>query len=301
MTTIDDLPNDILANILQNIEFNNINNNCKFACKKWLKIINNPYFSVEVCSSTYMNYPNIGFRKITNDEIDCCKKLLTQNEKKNIPLKIYSSSSIDHYSQHHTFSLSENKNIFWSSSGTISSDTNEVLTYGIFMNMAIISSISINFFEAYWLEGEPCFASNAIIIEITNENSKTIFKQEFTVEKNNFQQTFNLKNQVFLTKECRILLHLIGKREKQNTDSKYYVCVSNFNIYGNSGLSIPFSFENDKVIKIEKPEFTKLVDKYISLKNRIYMFAELISRIANQNDNIGCRIYLDKLGTGDID
>lgn len=289
---MNELPPEIIGLILQKVNFRHLCKNCNSVNKLWRSIIRNKKFLIHLCLEKFINYPQISYRIITKDEYKLCFSLLENTDNTiHIPLNLYNASSTDtpssspilsdHVSQHAIMTISNHPDVFWSSSGTIE-PCDEYITYGIYYSIGVVSRISVRFYEAFYLSniesnnGCPCFASNAIKIEIKNEYSDTVYmSREFPAEHNNQEQFFELDKPVFVLQSYRIRLHLIGKRQKQESDLRYYTCLSSFSIYGIPTKKIPYKFEDSKIVKYLIEEIVPLDRNLLRSRNQLIMLAEM--------------------------
>lgn len=284
MSSINDLPFELVSLILQKVDLDSIKK-CCLTTKKWLNIIKSANYMISLCNEKFVNYPKIGYRSITEEDINFGKTLITsKNELINLDLLLYDFSSYDNIFQHPLLSISKHPHVFWSSIGT-DEPSDEYITYGINSSIGVISEVHIKFYEAFYLgriengEGFPCFSSRTIKLEIFNERQNKIFSSpEYLVKQNNSSQVLKF-NPVFVTKDCRIRLNLIGKIEKQISDLKYYTCVNSFEIYGIPDL--PFRYKDDIFTKIPEKELFELYREFDKAKMQLYYLSDKIYR--NQN------------------
>lgn len=297
---MNDLPNELFNLILYNVEFRDIKNKCSLVCKNWNKIINDKKFIKHLFYNNFINYP-LKNQIILENELNLFKKLLDNIDFYHyLPIDVYEASSFDHPTQHQIFSITLNDNLFWSSKGTETQSTDDYITYGINDNIGVITAFKIVFFRANYIAGKPCFPSEFIRIEIKNSKNKSVFKSEkYSVKHNNSTQIFYFDKPIFITKEDRVILHLIGKKEKQYLDNKYYVCINSFNLIGISGLDIGYKIVDNSVLKITNYEKIASQNKIFIIQNHLFYLAEWLeaNNISRENEEIFSH-YLDQLGRG---
>jgi len=297
---INELPQEILYNILLKLDYTYLITNCSLVNRNWKNFIKGYDLPIHYCREFIEGYPHITTRNST--EIEFCKTVLTTTQNGiHIPLKAISASSTDHLSQHVAFTIAEFFLTFWSSKGSISENDDELIVYEIGSGVAVLKFLKITFFKANWLPEingrRPCFASKSIRIEINNEKGDKLYVSPiFDVIKSNNPQLFYLPKPFFVNEGYKIKLHLFGKLEKELTDNKFYTCVHNFEIFGISNFIFPFQFKNGIFMKYSDEEF-KLIKHNISYaKNILYKLADYIFRFPNSTENPRILFYLEQLG-----
>lgn len=303
MVKLENLPIDVIQQILTKVEFSQILNECRLVCSVWNSIIKNKRFIFEYIKENVINYPNFRSREITPDEMNLFKIITSQYVPSNIVLNTYEASSFDHFSQHHLMTLSDDVSVFWSSKGT-SEPCDEYITYGISTNMAIIREICFRFFLSQWIlkDCSPvCFSSHSIRIDILDENSRIIYSQPFQTQHSNSVQRFTFDKPIFVTNSCRIKLNLIGKREKQ--DQNYYSCIKFFKVFGDKDIWLSHDFDGNK---ITKKSFQDIISSIRKLKINIHRingsaYHCFIHRSNVREERVEAIINnLNKLGRGEI-
>lgn len=303
MVKLENLPIDVIQQILTKVEFSQILNECRLVCSVWNSIIKNKRFIFEYIKENVINYPNFRSREITPDEMNLFKIITSQYVPSNIVLNTYEASSFDHFSQHHLMTLSDDVSVFWSSKGT-SESCDEYITYGISTNMAIIREICFRFFLSQWIlkDCSPvCFSSHSIRIDILDENSRIIYSQPFQTQHSNSVQRFTFDKPIFVTNSCRIKLNLIGKREKQ--DQNYYSCIKFFKVFGDKDIWLSHDFDGNK---ITKKSFQDIISSIRKLKINIHRingsaYHCFIHRSNVREERVEAIINnLNKLGRGEI-
>ena len=303
MVKLENLPIDVIQQILTKVEFSQILNECRLVCSVWNSIIKNKRFILEYIQENVINYPNFRSREITPDEMNLFKIITSPYVPSNIVLNTYEASSFDHFSQHHLMTISDDVSVFWSSKGT-SESCDEYITYGISTDIAIIREICFRFFLSQWIlkDGSPvCFSSQSIRIDILDENSRIIYSQPFQTQHSNSVQRFTFDKPIFVTNSCRIKLNLIGKREKQ--DQLYYSCIKFFKVFGDKDIWLSHDFDGNK---ITKKSFQDIISSIRKLKINIHRingsaYHCFIHRSNAREERVEAIInMLNKLGRGEI-
>lgn len=301
MATIKDLPEEIIRNIFYNVDFYHLFQNCSYVSIDWEKLITERYFPVE-----YFNSHFICHRKMTSNDLNLCVKLLFKSIKlNNVPLKAIKASSTDNIWEHQVFTISGIPTTYWSSIGSENEESVDTLEYGIFMNVGIIYEICLSFYEADWMEytgRKHCFAAKNVQIEIRSDD--LIYQSDiFIMEHNDRENILKFDKPILVTKNSRIIVHLIGKYEKHSIDSLYYVCVKNFSINGVSGRNIKYDYdkiEGFKEISIE--EYNSLSNRQLYVCSRIKVISRYIGNSSNPlpEDTVNLLNYLYLLGIGEL-
>ncbi len=276
------LPEEIVRQILLNIEFTKIYRECSLVCSDWNEIIKNKKFLINKMCNEIVNYPS-NPREVSDQELCLCRKYIN-NYDINFALAFsaYGSSSFKDLIFHYTFAIAENPKCFWISKETEDS-FDEWLSYGLTFDAEFISELRIIFAEITNpnnREQKFCFAPFSIRIEIKNGNGDIIYIQSFSVEHTSSKQVFIFNKPIFLTLDCRVIVHFIGKREKI-PGKGYYVGVKELFFYGKGGTHYPFYYDGNNFGRKSNQEFKEMVSFLILCKNKLYSCAEFC--IANKS------------------
>lgn len=300
MILLVDLPVDILIQILQKVEHQHLLQKCSLVNKTFLQIIKNPQFPINICLEKFLLYPPINRHLVTEYEPGLCSHVLI-SKIESIPLKYFEATSTDHISEHMIFSIDQHRDTYWSSVGSVSEDSVDILEYRIAMYIGVIYEVRLNFFEATWLqmtheyEGYQCFSPKEIKIVIQTEEL-TYISPKYDVKHNNLEQSFQLEVPVFVTNRSKIQLYLIGKREKQVIDGLYYVCVNNFGLIGVSGINVPYLWDEEcGVFKFSEEEMEQSIKYLVKKKMKLYQLSTfLVNGMVRSHDNL--HSYIISLG-----
>ena len=273
---------EILQNILKYNDYDHLINTCAYVNKDWNKIINDKYFLIQICEEKIINYPKLS-EKLSINELTLCKNVLlgNMNSDSEILVRAESASSMDNSLQHPAFTLIREG--FWSSKGTENKNTNDFLQYNLEIDAVLIKKISFNFFKAFWLgvinptenRKYPIFSSKSVSIDIFDNNNKIIYQNNnIDVEDSNKEQGFILEKPIFILKNYKIRINLIGKVEVQTSDMKYYCCIENLRIYG---TILPYRISNLKKLEIIPfDELKKNYDEYKLLLEETYIYYKFV-------------------------
>ena len=301
------LPTEIINKILLNVDLDFLVKNCLTVNKSWKNEIKSMSFMIDYCIHQIKNFPNLRHKKLSLEEYLIhlrCLSFIKKNDY--ISLCLHNASSTDKMLQHAVFTISNHPFAFWSSKGSDNKDSNEILTYGILFEIGIINQLKIRFLKAKWIDnfnendGYPCFTSENVKVIVENKKNEIIYSSKiFSVEHNDSQQIFNI-DPIFVTKDCRIHIHLIGKREAQLDDSKYYVCINSVSFYGITEISLPYEFDGTKFSLIEKEKLVEKIKKVITIKQQLYYISDFIVRNQNniREENV-LEKYLDDFSKGE--
>lgn len=270
MTTIQNLPQELLQLILLKIDSSQIYKECKLVCSDWNNIIKTNQFFQEYINEQIIN------NKALIDNNQLSKEILSKihnNLYSLVQISIYESSSYKNIYTHHLNTLSNHYKCFWCSSGT-NAETNEYLIYGISFDIGIIRQCHINFWEnELGTKDKYHFPSIGIIFEFIDCNNKIFYSEKYIID-NEPKQIFQFMKPIFLTKYDRIKINFIGKRYSSFSDKLFYLCVSSILFFGNNGLHLSYKIENNKFIKMSEVEINKK-NYIISLsKEQIYRLTD---------------------------
>lgn len=293
---MNDLPQEVLVNILLKVEYAYLVKNCIFVNHSWNRIIKHKDFIIHYCKDATECYPRNTSRN--TEEIEFCTAYASKMRDMRIPIRALSASSTDDSSQHIAFTITDHVDVFWSSKGTTSEADNEQLIYDIAFEVSIIKFIRISFFKAGWLShvdgNPPCFTSKLLRIDILNDLEVLVYSSPtFSVAHTSDSQQFNLPKPVFIAKGYKIHLHLIGKTERQLEDNLFYTCVSNFSL---GGFVAPnFISDGNNFGKFSDQHFRVIVNKIKAAKMFLLRLSQRIILDRNFANTPQVQFYLDKL------
>lgn len=305
---MDTLPTEILYKILLNLDIDFLVSKCLLVSKTWRNEIKRRSFIKNYCENNIKNFPDFKERNISPLEHIIYLRIMSLIGCKDyIAIGSLGASSTDRMVQHPVLTISRHPYAFWSSIGTENKDTNEFLIYKILFDVSIISEIKIRFLKANWIDksdslhGHPCFVSDSIKIKIINDKNEIIYTSKiFEIEHNDSMQTFQIEP-VFITKDHKIYIYFLGKKELQIDDNKYYICVKTVEIHGITGISLPYEYDGTKFSFINRERLAQNFKKIITLKHQLFSVTDFI--VKNQNiigrENTLQR-YLDNFGRGEI-
>ena len=113
---------------------------------------------------------------------------------------------------------------FWSSTGSDDADADEHLLYHIEASNFLLSKITISFYQALYQPGKPCYASQRVRVSVGNKSDSFHYvSEDFTV--GNIPQAQTLQISPALVSGIFIRIDLLGKRQQQPGDDRFYSCV----------------------------------------------------------------------------
>ena len=113
---------------------------------------------------------------------------------------------------------------FWSSEGSNEPDSDEFLIYKMKDAHTLITSVDISFYQALYQVGRPCYAPLKVRISVGNElDSMDFVSEQLKVRNVPTPQRIKLVPNFCFGRFIKV--ELIGKRQKQPDDLKYYTCV----------------------------------------------------------------------------
>ncbi|KAL6907724.1 hypothetical protein ACP4OV_002763 [Aristida adscensionis] len=154
---------------------------------------------------------------------------------------------------------------YWSSGGQDDPDVPESLTYRLNSDLCLIYEFRVHPFKAYFQPGHPIYSCKTVRIRMghsklppgsesfvtdEDENKRVIANEnyvwtytspEFPMRQENVLQTFKLPRPVLCIGGV-VKIELLGRKQKQATDDRYYICVCHVQVIGRS-LSPEFMVE----------------------------------------------------------
>ncbi|KAL3373643.1 hypothetical protein AABB24_005564 [Solanum stoloniferum] len=155
----------------------------------------------------------------------------------------------------------ERRASYWSSGGQSDPTVPETLTYKLISKLCLISEIHVQPFQAYFQFGFPIYSAKAVRFRVGHPNVKidvesdnghesvaaqaqsfcdkivwTYTSPEFPLVQENILQKFKLPEPVLCIGGI-LQVELLGRVQKQQLDSLYYICVSHVQVVGRPLLS----------------------------------------------------------------
>ncbi|MBA0714903.1 hypothetical protein Golax_013845 [Gossypium laxum] len=139
---------------------------------------------------------------------------------------------------------------YWSSKGQSNPAVPETLTYRLCADLCVITEINVRPFQAYFQIGKPIYSANSVrfrmghvkscMDNIVKESCQdcgnekfawTYTSQEFPMAQENCLQNFRLPEPVLCIGGI-LQIELLGRVQRQEMDSLYYICVSHVKVVG---------------------------------------------------------------------
>ncbi|EAS03707.2 F-box protein (macronuclear) [Tetrahymena thermophila SB210] len=232
---LSDIADDCLFRILSNLNFQELLILRKVN-KRFYKFINQNefwkiyYYYNKNCFQ--VNYKNLSSLEVLNyyNLLD----IMLNNYTREIRLESLCSSTQDN--QQNIFeTLNDEQSLFWSSTGTAGvDDRDEFLIYKVDGGQGFISSFSIKFFYAHYLQTK-LYPARRVKFEAGFSSQQLTYSEDFNCNLEyqqgveDYDVTFRLKKPV-LAQVVKITLS--GRVGLQETDNQYYIAVERFRIFG---------------------------------------------------------------------
>ncbi|XP_052192910.1 F-box protein At4g00755 isoform X2 [Diospyros lotus] len=142
---------------------------------------------------------------------------------------------------------------YWSSKGQKDPMVPETLIYKLIADLCVITEISVQPFKAYFQPGFPIYSAKYVRFRMGHPKSPTVIKndltdlpmqlpaddkfiwtytsQEFPMVQENCLQKFKLPEPVLCVGGF-LMIELLGRVQRQEMDSLFYICVSHVKVLG---------------------------------------------------------------------
>ncbi|KAL4494577.1 hypothetical protein ABPG72_004479 [Tetrahymena utriculariae] len=232
---LSDIADDCLFRILSNLNFQELQT-LRQVNKRFQKFMSqNEFWKIYYYynkNCIQINYKHLSLLEVLNYYY--ILDVLMKNYTRELRLESLYSSSQDN--QQNIFeTLNDNQSLFWSSASTEGADDrDEFLLYKIDDGQGFISSFSIKFFYAHYLQTK-LFPAKRIRFEAGFSSQYLAYSEDFSCNLNfqqgvqDYEATFTLKKPV-LAQVIKITLS--GRVGIQETDNRYYIAVERFRVLG---------------------------------------------------------------------
>ncbi|KAK0582899.1 hypothetical protein LWI29_030927 [Acer saccharum] len=182
---------------------------------------------------------------------------------KQLILEPIAASSTDNFPMESIYNtLKPNKRArrasYWSSKGQSNPAVPETLTYKLDGDLCLINEINIQPFQAFFQPGGPIYSAKAVRfrmghvkrpLDVLQDSVHDSFvwtytSEEFPMAQENCLQNFKLPEPVLCIGGI-MQVELLGRVQKQEMDSLFYICVAHIQIVGRS-LAPAFSVDIDE-------------------------------------------------------